>query len=78
MQSKELILYKTPDGDITIDVLVENESVWLSQSQMGLLFDKNRRTIGDHIKNVFKEGELQEEVVCRNFRHTTPHGAMTG
>ena len=78
MESKDIIIYKTQDGDISINVLVENDTVWLTQSQMGLLFDKDRRTIGDHIKNVFKEGELEEKVVCRNFRHTTQHGAMTG
>jgi prophage maintenance system killer protein len=45
---------------------------------MGMLFEKNRRTVNEHIKNVFSEGELVEEVVCRKFRHTTPHGAMSG
>jgi len=42
------------------------------------LFDKGRTTISEHIKNIFKEGELDEKVVCRNFRHTTPHGAIEG
>jgi hypothetical protein len=77
-KNKELILYKTQDGDITIDVLVENESVWLSQSQMGLLFGRNRTVINRHIRNIFEEGELDEKVVCANFAHTTQHGAMTG
>ena len=76
MNKSEIILYKTQDCDITIDVLVDNETVWLTQEQMGLLFEKNRRTIGEHIKNVFNEGELEEKVVCRNFRHDTPHGAV--
>jgi prophage maintenance system killer protein len=78
MQCKELILYNTPDGDITIDVLVENESVWLSQKQMGILFERNKQTISEHISNIFKEGELIEEVVVRKSRTTTPHGAITG
>jgi hypothetical protein len=45
---------------------------------MALLFDKGRSTITEHIKNIFQEGELDEKVVCRNFRHTMPHGAIEG
>ena len=78
MNKSEIILYKTQDSDITIDVLVDKETVWLTQEQMGMLFDKDRRTVGDHIKNVFREGELDEKVVCRKFRHTTQHGAIKG
>lgn len=76
MISEDLVIYQAADGDISINVLVENETVWLSQSQMGVLFDKDRRTIGEHIRNVFREGELEEKVVCRKFRHTTQHGAI--
>jgi len=76
MNKTELILYKTQDSDITIDVLVENESVWLTQSQMGMLFGRNRTVINRHINNVFEEGELDEKVVCANFAHTTQHGAI--
>lgn len=72
------ILFKTIDENISIDVRFEDESVWLSQEQMGLLFGKARNTITEHIQNVFKEGELEESVVCRNFRHTTQHGAIDG
>jgi hypothetical protein len=45
---------------------------------MAELFDKGRTTINEHIKGVFQEGELEEKVVCRNFRHTTQHGAIKG
>jgi hypothetical protein len=45
---------------------------------MAELFDKGRTTITEHIKNIFNEGELVEEEVCRNFRHTTQHGAIKG
>ena len=54
------------------------ETVWLSQEQMALLFGKGRSTITEHIRNIFAEGELQKEVVCRKFRHTTQHGAIAG
>ena len=74
----EIILYRTQDSDVSIDVLVENDTVWLTQSQMSMLFKKGRTTINEHIKNVFSEGELDEKVSCRKFRHDTPHGAIEG
>ena len=74
----EILLYQSPDGNIKIDVRLENETVWLTQVQMGQLFGKGRTTIIEHIQNIFAEGELNENVVCRNFRHTTQHGAIAG
>ena len=56
----------------------EGETVWLSQAQMADLFGKGRSTVTEHIQNVFEEGELEEKLVCRNFRHTTQHGAIPG
>jgi len=72
------ILFKTEDEKISVDVRFENETVWLSQEQMAQLFGKGRTTITGHIQNIFKEGELNEDVVCRNFRLTTQHGAIEG
>jgi len=72
------ILFKTEDDKISVDVRFEDDTVWLSQEDMAVLFGKARTTITEHIQNVFKEGELSEEVVCRNFRHTTQHGAIEG
>jgi hypothetical protein len=74
----DFILFKTEDEKISVDVRFEDETVWLTQDQMALLFGKARTTITEHIQNIFKEGELSEEVVCRNFRHTTQHGAIEG
>jgi hypothetical protein len=74
----EIIIYQNQDGSIKIDVRLEDETVWLTQEQMGDLFGKARSTITEHIGNIFKEGELIEEVVCRDFRHTTQHGAISG
>ena len=74
--NSEIIIYQNQDGKIKIDVRLEEETVWLTQDQMATLFGKSRSTITEHIGNVFKEGELDEEVVCRNFRHTTQHGAI--
>ncbi|MBW7845934.1 MAG: virulence RhuM family protein [Bacteroidia bacterium] len=76
--SSEIIIYENQEGNIKIDVRLENETVWLTQEQMGLLFGRAKSTISDHIKNIFEEGELSEEVVVRDFRITTPHGAIQG
>lgn len=56
----EIVLYKTPEGDTHIDVKLEDETVWLSQKLMAKLFSKNSDTIGLHISNIYKEGELDE------------------
>ena len=76
--SGEITIYQNQEGNIKIDVRLEDETVWLTQAQMAKLFGKGRTTITEHIQNVFKEGELEENVVCRNFRHTTQHGAIAG
>ncbi len=57
---------------------MEEETVWLTQSQMGQLFGKDKRTISEHIRNIFSEGELDENMVVRKFRTTTQHGAIQG
>ncbi len=74
----QIVIYQTSDGLTKIDVRLEEETVWLSQAQMGELFQKERSVITKHINNVFKEGELDEEKVCANFAHTTQHGAIKG
>ncbi len=78
MNTGEILIYQNTDGNIKIDVRLEEETVWLTQDQIALLFGKGRSTITEHIQNVFKEGELDEKVVCRYFRHTTQHGAVEG
>jgi prophage maintenance system killer protein len=74
----QIVIYQTDNGQTVIDVRLENETVWLTQAQMAELFQKDRTVIGRHIRNVFKEGELDEKVVCANFAHTTQHGAIKG
>lgn len=76
--NSEILIYQNPDGNIKIDVRLENETVWLTQAQMGQLFGKDKRTISEHIRNIFNEGELDENMVVRNFRTTTQHGAIPG
>ena len=76
--SSEFIIFKTEDEQIAVDVRFEDDTVWLTQDQMSLLFGKAKSTISEHIKHIFEEGELDEKVVVRNFRITTPHGAIKG
>ena len=74
MNTGEILIYQNNEGNIKIDVRLEEETVWLSQAQLGLLFNKDKRTISEHINNIFKEGELKENSVVRNFRTTATDG----
>lgn len=73
-QQDEIIIYQY--GTIKVDVLFSEETVWLTQTQIGSLFGKAKSTISEHIKNIFEEGELNENMVVRKFRTTTQHGAI--
>jgi len=66
----EIIIYSSKGGKAGLKVKLQQETVWLSQTQMCELFDKNKRTISEHIRNIFKEGELIENSVVRKFRTT--------
>lgn len=77
-QRAPIIIYGGEGEVPKIEVRVEDETVWLNQVQIAELFQKGRSTITEHLKNVFEESELEEKVVCRNFRHTTMHGAVKG
>jgi len=68
------ILFKTEDEKISVDVLFEDETVWLSQEQMATLFGKGRSTIAEHIGNVYDEGELEQNRTCRKFRQVRQEG----
>lgn len=76
MDSKgEIVIYQTQDGTTQLDVRLDGETVWITQEQMAQLFQRDRTAIGRHIANIFSEGELDRNVVCANFAHTTLHGA---
>lgn len=72
------VIFQTKDGKVNIDVFFQNETLWLTQKMIAELFEKGRSTIAEHLQKIFKDGELIEKVVCRNFRHTTFHGAIKG
>ncbi len=78
MNTGEILIYQNQEGNIKIDVKLEDETVWLTQSQMCELFGKAKSTISEHIKGLFSEGELDEKVVVRKSRTTTQHGAIQG
>ena len=73
-KKNEIIIYTTPDGKETFEVNLKKDTVWLSQKQMAELFEKDVRTVNEHIKNIFIEGELEEESVIRKFRITAVDG----
>lgn len=74
MNNSEIIIYKTEDGKTKIDVKMEDETVWLTQKHIGLLFDTGVNTINYHLKEIFKSGELEENSVIRKIRITAPDG----
>jgi len=74
--ASEFLLYKSPNGDIKVDVLLQNETVWMPQKKIAELFDVQRPAITKHLKNIFDSGELDEQVVCSIMELPTQHGAM--
>ena len=77
IQQGEIILYQ-PDETVRLEVRLEDDTVWLTQAQMAMLFGRDRSVIGKHINNCFREGELEAEMVCAKFAQTTQHGAIDG
>ena len=73
-QRNSFLLYKAPDGDIRIEVAVEDETVWLTQKAMAELFGVEVQTVNYHLKEVFKTNELEEEAVIRKIRITASDG----
>lgn len=72
--TNNIVIYQTIDGETSIDVKFQDETVWLSQAQMAELFKKDRTVIGRHISNIFKEGELEESLVSAKFAHAKEYG----
>jgi hypothetical protein len=72
--SDQIVIYQSADGTTLIDVRLKADTVWLTQKQMAELFDKDVRTVNEHIRNIFKEGELAENSVIRKFRITASDG----
>lgn len=77
-QTTEFLLYTTPRGEVKIEVFLHNENLWLSQDRMAELFGVHRPAITKHLKNIFDDGELDENVASSILEHTTIHGAIEG
>ena len=74
MGPEHLIIFKTDDGAVSLDVRMDEDTVWLSLDQMAALFDRDKSTVSRHIKNVFEEGELERESVVAKFATTAADG----
>lgn len=74
----EVIIYRTEDGQSAIELHLENGTVWLNQQELAELFQTTKQNISKHIKAIFSDGELDEQVVVNYQLTTTQHGAITG
>src|SRR5690554_8180484 len=72
--TSDILIYQNQDGNIKIDVRLQEETVWLTQDQMATLFGKARNTITEHIQNVYEEGELEQNRTSRKFRQVRTEG----
>ncbi len=75
--NSSLLIYQSDDGLIKIETQLEDETVWLTQEEMATLFDKGRSTITEHILNIYKEKELEQNPTCRKFRRVRKEGSRT-
>ena len=74
MKSSEIILYTTAQGDVKVEVLLREETVWLTQKLMAELFQTTTQNITLHLKNIFTEGELDELATCKDFLQVQKEG----
>ena len=75
--SGQVLVYEAPDGTARVDVRLDHETVWLTQEQMSQLFGRERSVITKHIRNVFREGELETEATCAKFAQVQIEGERT-
>lgn len=74
----EMVLYRTEDDNVTVSALIKDETIWITQKAMAELFGVQIPAISKHLKNIFEQGELREEVVVSKMEIPTPHGAIPG
>lgn len=72
----DIIMYNKPDGNVNIEILVQDETLWMPQSRIAELFGVDRTVITKHLRNIFKEGELDESSVCAKIAHTASDGKV--
>lgn len=76
-QQNNFILYQTPSGEVSLSVLLKDETIWLTQKMMAELFQTTPQNITIHLKNIFEEGELQEDATCKDFLQVQQEGERT-
>ena len=74
----QFLIYQSADEKVTVDAVIRDETIWLTQKGMAELFGVQTPAISKHLKNIFSEGELDPNVVVSKMEITTPHGAMPG
>lgn len=74
----EMILYHSDDGDVSVNAYIKDETLWITQKAMAELFGVQVPAISKHLKNIFHDGELEEQVIVSKMEITTPHGAIDG
>ena len=74
----EMVLYRTEDDSVTVSAVIKDESIWITQRAMAELFGVQTPAISKHLKSIFEQGELNEEVVISKMETTTQHGAIPG
>ena len=75
MSIGEVVFYQSEETELRLEVKLEDESVWLSQQQMADLFQTSRTNVVEHIKHIYDEQELNENLTCRNFRQVRKEGS---
>lgn len=73
-QETDFLLYTTPEADVRVELIAQNETVWLSQKRMAALYDTTKQNIGQHLKRIFEEGELEKDAVVKKFFTTAADG----
>ena len=74
----EMVLYHSDEGDVSVDAYIMDDSLWITQKAMAELFGVQVPAISKHLKNIFEDGELEEQVVVSKMEITSPHGAIPG
>ena len=77
-ENNNIVIYQSEDGKVHLDVKYNEETLWLTQQQLCELYQTSKSNVSEHIKHIFEDGELEKDVVVRNFRITTLHGAIEG
>lgn len=78
LQTQKVTLYRSEDGDVNIDAVIKDDTLWFTQKSMSELYGVQVPAISKHLKNIFEEDELDPDVVISKMEITTQHGAIVG